>query len=359
MRESIWTLYTLAVLLQRVLAWEHLEGKELETTLEARDRTLVASEINEINPSAGIDTCHFSREHAQALEPEWAALQKQNQEDVYVSIDCSQDAKLCQKYNVRSCPTIRLYKQDGSYTSYRGPRKTQPIKSFVQRQSRPVVSYVNDQSMPSFQTSDDITFIGHFGPTEKQIKEDFTKLAKQYHDRFSFAIADYTLPKVLVECFNNVDETSLSATSNDVASPGALQDFIFSCSTPLIPEMTRRNEMDFFQSGKSIVYFFAHSQQKKDAFVSDIRPLAKKYDEYLHFVTIDAKEYADAAKLMGLKEGRTGLSVQNPNNGDVFPYARKEAISAAVVEAFLVDIIQGKVKPWRGEELHQQGHDEL
>lgn len=87
--------------------------------------------------------------------------------------------------------------------------------------------------------------------------------------------------------------------------------------------------------------------------------MAKKYDEYLHFVTIDAKEYADAAKLMGLKEGGTGLSVQNPNNGDVFPYARKEAISAAVVEAFLVDIIQGKVKPWRGEKLHQQGHDEL
>lgn len=45
MRESIWTLYTLAVLLQRVLAWEHLEGKELETTLGARDRTLVACKL--------------------------------------------------------------------------------------------------------------------------------------------------------------------------------------------------------------------------------------------------------------------------------------------------------------------------
>ncbi|KAK0672177.1 thioredoxin-like domain-containing protein [Cercophora samala] len=347
MREPIWTFCTALVLfLQFVLAWDHLEGKELKATLESREQTLVAFVLPE-------------EENTQALQHEWMDFQKRDQASLYISIDCSKDAKLCQQYNVRSCPTIRLYKQDGSYTSYRGPRKAQQIKSFVQRQSRPVVSHVNDKSIPSFQTSDDITFIGHFGPTEKQTKEDFTKLAKQYHDRYSFGIADYAISKLLVECFNNVDETSLSATRDDLSGPGALQDFIFSCATALIPEMTRRNEIDFFQSGKSIVYFFSHSQQAKDDFVSEIRPLARKYDEYLHFVTIDAKEYADAAKMMGLTGDGTGLSVQNPNNGDVYPYTSKEAISATAVEAFLGDIIQGKVKPWRGEEPHEQGHDEL
>ncbi|KAK4178979.1 hypothetical protein QBC36DRAFT_323560 [Triangularia setosa] len=345
MRELTWKLCTLALWLPSILAWSHLDGKELKSTLESRDQTLVAFVLPD-------------EENSQALEPEWATLQKQDQENLYISIDCSKEGKLCQQYNVRSCPTIRLYKHDGAYTSYRGSRTSKPIKSFVQRQNRPVVSYVNDKSMPSFQTSDDITFIGHFGPTEKQSREDFTKLAKRYHDRFSFAIASYVVPKLLVECFNNLDETSLSATSNDLASPGALHDFILSCSAPLVPEMTRRNEMEFFGTGKSIVYFFSLSQQAREKFVSEIRPLAKKYDEYLHFVTIDAKEYADAAKMMGLQGDGTGLSVQNPNNGDVFPYRRKEALSAGVVEAFLGDIIQGKVKPWRGEQ-HEQGHDEL
>ncbi|KAK0705779.1 hypothetical protein B0T21DRAFT_377548 [Apiosordaria backusii] len=346
MIDLMWTLCTLALLLQSTLAWDHLQGKELKTITEGQDKTLVAFVLPD-------------EEHSQALESEWATLQKQDGENLYISIDCSKDGKLCQQCNVRSCPTIRLYKQDGSHTSYRGPRTSKSINSFVQRQSRPVISYVNDKSMPSFQKSDDITFIGHFGPTERQLKEDFTKLAKQYHDRFSFAIATYVVPKLLVECFNNIDEISLSATNNDLANPGALQHFILSCSAPLVPEMTRRNEMEFFQTRKSIVYFFTLSQQAREAYISEIRPLAKKYGEYLHFVTMDAGEYADAAQMMGLKGDGTGLSVQNPNNGDVFPYMRKETISAGVVEAFLVDIIQGKVKPWRGEEQHEQGHDEL
>lgn len=87
-----------------------------------------------------------------------------------------------------------------------------------------------------------------------------------------------------------------------------------------------------------------------------MRPLAKRYMEYLHFVTIDADEYADAAGMLGIGRGSEGLSVQNPNNGDIFPYARKDNINAASIEAFLGDIISGKVKVWQPE---ASGHDEL
>jgi protein disulfide-isomerase A1 len=87
-----------------------------------------------------------------------------------------------------------------------------------------------------------------------------------------------------------------------------------------------------------------------------MRPLAKKYEEYLHFVTTDINEYPDAAEMMGVKGGSRGLSVQNPNNGEVYPYARRDMIGAKTVEAFLGDIIQGRVKPWRPGAA---GHDEL
>lgn len=86
-----------------------------------------------------------------------------------------------------------------------------------------------------------------------------------------------------------------------------------------------------------------------------MRPLARKYEEYLHFVTTDVTEYADAAQMMGLRRGSGGLSVQNPNNGDVYPYTGKGKIWAATVEAFLGDIIQGKIQPW----AQGAGHDEL
>lgn len=76
-------------------------------------------------------------------------------------------------------------------------------------------------------------------------------------------------------------------------------------------------------------------------------PLAKKYGEYLHFTTTDINEYPDAVEMMGLKRGSRGLSVQTPSTGDVYPYTGKQKLSANVVEMFLSDIIQGKVKPWQ------------
>jgi protein disulfide-isomerase A1 len=90
-----------------------------------------------------------------------------------------------------------------------------------------------------------------------------------------------------------------------------------------------------------------YDDQERETYVAEIRPLARKYEEYLHFVTTDANEYPDAAEMMGLKPGSSGLAVQNPNNGDIFPYTRRERITASTLEAFLADIIQGKVKAWR------------
>jgi protein disulfide-isomerase A1 len=96
-------------------------------------------------------------------------------------------------------------------------------------------------------------------------------------------------------------------------------------------------------------------EAERDEYVAEMKPLARKYEEYLHFVTTDTGEYPDAAGMMGLKQGSRGLSVQNPNNGDVYPYTRKERLSVGTVETFLVDIIQGKVQRWRPG----TGHDEL
>ena len=109
------------------------------------------------------------------------------------------------------------------------------------------------------------------------------------------------------------------------------------------------------QTRKSIVHYFVANDKERDEYVAEIRPLAKKYEEYLHFVTTDINEYGDVAEMMGLQRASKGLSVQNPNNGDVFPYVGKEKISGTSVEAFLGNIIQGKVQPWRPG----TGHDEL
>lgn len=110
------------------------------------------------------------------------------------------------------------------------------------------------------------------------------------------------------------------------------------------------------------MHYFVTTPDEREAYVKEIRPLAKKYKEYLHFVTTDAHEYADAAEMMGSKGGERGLSVQQTSNGAVYPFRGSQTLRADIVEGFLTDIIQGKVQPWSPQDpagKGGQGHDEL
>ncbi|KAK4154512.1 hypothetical protein C8A00DRAFT_42734 [Chaetomidium leptoderma] len=322
-----------SLLVSTSTAWNHVAGKEF-LDQKSSERALIACTRG-----------------SQALEKEWIAVQE-TERDRVVSIDCSAEAELCQRSGVSSFPSIRLYHPDGKQTRYRGPRKAAAVKGFLRRTGRPAVSSVTDKNATAFQSIDDVVLIGHFGLRDAHLRQHFTTTAERYHDRYSFALAGAQQgPRV--DCYNNLDGLQRSMT--EFPSPGSIESFVKLCSTPLIPELTRRNELSFYESRKSIVHYFVRNDKEREEYVAEMRPLARKYEEYLHFVTTDANEYSDAAEMMGVKRGSKGLSVQNPNNGDLFPYTRKETLTAGGVEAFLGDIIQGKVQPWRPD----VGHDEL
>ncbi|KAK0625074.1 hypothetical protein B0T17DRAFT_260621 [Bombardia bombarda] len=321
-----------------------------------------------------------NEENSQALEPEWASVQQATLDATAtaLSIDCAATPTICSDLGVSSFPTIRLYHGDGRMDRYRGPRKAPSILSFHRRALRPAVSNVNKKNATSFIALDDVVFICHLATADDHNEDDdarllhrFIALADKYRDRFSFAImssghVSQTQQSTLT-CYNNLDGLQHSIT--DLASPASLEAFVTTCATPLIPQLTRRNEMSFYSTGKSLVHYFVRSDEQRDKYVAEMRPLAKKYHEYLHFITTDANEYPEAVEMMGLNHGVDGelLSVQNPSNGDIFPYTSKQKLTANAVEMFLSDIIQGKVKPWgmRGEGAGQgvQGggarHEEL
>jgi protein disulfide-isomerase A1 len=119
------------------------------------------------------------------------------------------------------------------------------------------------------------------------------------------------------------------------------------------------------KTGKSILHYFAASEKEKDKYREEMRPLAKKYRDFLHFTITDTGDFPEVPSLLGLKKGsKTGLSLQNPNNGEVFPYKGKKKLTPDVVETFLDDVIDGRIKPWEGSPTNQFGgggftHEEL
>lgn len=114
------------------------------------------------------------------------------------------------------------------------------------------------------------------------------------------------------------------------------------------------------QLGKSIVHYFTSSDEDRESYTSAIRPLAKRYKEYLLFVTTDVNEYPQMLSMTGHKPGSDNVvSVVNSLNGAVFPY-RGRTITADTIEGFLQDVSSGKVKSWDGLHVDDEiKHEEL
>lgn len=231
------------------------------------------------------------------------------------------------------------------------------LASFVKRAVRPAVSRLDDEAdLAAFQTIDDVVFVARLDPRDAHLGREYARVAAHYRDRATFGAADVRAgePPAVV-CHANADAEQRAVADLSVA--GALEDLVAACLAPLVGELTRASETDYLQAGKSLVYYFFSpgavppppSPSPRDAYVDAVRPLAKKYRDYLSFVTVDADEYPDMAPALGLPAGRLpALAVQNPSFGQAFPFRGAE-ISAETVDHFVLDIVEGKVPPWAGE----------
>jgi len=94
------------------------------------------------------------------------------------------------------------------------------------------------------------------------------------------------------------------------------------------------------------VHYFICSNKEREEYVAEIRPLAKKYQEYLHFTTTDVNEYPDVVAIMGFPWGSTKvLSAQQLSNGNIYPYTGGKQLTAQVVETFLGVSLRGGSRP--------------
>ncbi|KAG9239732.1 thioredoxin-like domain-containing protein [Amylocarpus encephaloides] len=321
-----------AIILSSCLAstgwcWEHASGDAL-------------SEIIEKNELA---------ESCETLESEWS-IAAESASIPLLSIDCNSEPKFCSEHDVALFPAIRLYHDVGQVTRYRGERTASSISAFVQRSSRPVISVVDVNNLTEFQSIDTVVFILVIPNPDHEVKATFTRVATQYHSSFSFGVRvgppNY---KAHVLCYKS-HEDELEVFTGPL-NPTAIEGFVKEASLPLVGQLTRRNEMKYLKSGKSLVYIFANTDASISTFKTEFTPLAKKFKEYLSFVTIDAREYGHMLETLGLQKGKLpAAAVYNPSFGQMFPFDQEIEVEPKVIDAFVIDIVQGIIKPWGSSE---------
>ncbi len=211
---------------------------------------------------------------------------------------------------------------------------------------------MNSDNISEFISTDKHVFVAYLDPQETQLASIFESVARRNHHKFTFGVAtDLQLAKAqgahspMIIAYHESGEEQERFTSEWHLK--AVEAFIDSTTSLLIGDLTRRNELKYLKSGKSLLYIFAETSEERINYQSSFTPLAKKYREYINFVTIDATEDAHLAPGLGLVTGNfPAVALQNPMFGQVFPYAAGKGASVEGVEKWILDIVAGKVEPW-------------
>ncbi|KAH8747544.1 thioredoxin-like domain-containing protein, partial [Hyaloscypha finlandica] len=322
------------------LGWNHVSRAKFEYIVSEEPLALVAFVAPWTEPS-------------KALEAEWLAATSQTK-TALLSVDCKAEATLCQEQGVISYPAIRVFDRNEKVRRYKGSRKASAIVSFLNRAVLPVVSTLDQNNITEFKFGDEAVIIAYIPEEEKTLKAAFVELASRNHDKFTFGIAsdkslakavNIQIPSVVVHKPKEGEQEVLPGPSGI----DALESFLETATAPSIGEFTRKNELKYMRAeikaGKSLVYYFARTFKDRETYRESLKPLAKKFKEYLNFVTVDAVEYGHMLPDLGIQDtGSPALAVFNPMYGQAFPYDQKK-ITPETVDSFVMDIVQGKVQP--------------
>ncbi|KAJ9397805.1 hypothetical protein DTO282F9_5325 [Paecilomyces variotii] len=295
-----------------------------------------------------------------------------------ITVDCTAATALCKKYDINAYPTIRLFHGLEDNIRYRGPRAADAIISFMIKQQLPPLTTLNNETIQVFKSIDDKVFIAYLPPPNDDeepspddlIREIYTSVANQNHDRFVFGIsydpalaAKDGLPVPSIACYKTRSEGNNEALAGIEFSRRKVEEFVQAMSRDVIGEMNRRNMQEYMQSSKLLAYIFYDTPSTRTHLRRSLGRVAKKLQEYVTFVTIDANEYGHIATSLEVRpELLPALVVHDMMTDRVFVYDQEAEIYPKAVGKMLLDILQGKstpgVQPVEDQKAHEENNDE-
>jgi protein disulfide-isomerase A1 len=219
------------------------------------------------------------------------------------------------------------------------------------KQSLPAVSDVNKDTLEEFKTADKVVLVAYFAADDKASNETFTSVANGLRDNYLFgATSDAALAKaegvkqpglVLYKSFDDGKDVYTEEFDQD-----AIEKFVKVASTPLIGEVGPETYAGYMAAGIPLAYIFAETQEERDQFAKELKPLAEKHKGVINFATIDAKSFGQHAGNLNLELGKfPAFAIQKTDVNEKYPYSQEKEITEKNIGQFVDDFVAGKAEP--------------
>lgn len=290
--------------------------------------------------------------HCKALAPEYedAATKLKEKNIPLAKIDCTEEADLCQKFEVQGYPTVKVFRGLDNHKAYSGPRKSDAIVSYMTKQSLPAVSKLDVSSHADFKKADKVVVVAYLDEDDKASTEVFNGVADSLRDDYLFGVTtDATLAKAegvktpAVVLYKSFDEGKVVFDGKLDAEE--ITKFTKTASTPLIGEVGPDTYQGYMSAGLPLAYIFFDSPESKETLSKQVRPLAEKFKGKINFATIDAVAFGAHAPNLNLESKWPAFAIQDTTKNSKFPFPQDKELTAEAIAKFVEEYAEGKISP--------------
>lgn len=298
--------------------------------------------------------------HCKALAPEYKKAAKElegKNAGVLAAVDCTVERDLCNKYEVRGFPTLKLFRNDGSApVDYDQARKADALVKFMVKQNAPAITKLdNAAAVADFQKDDSVRIVAFVNSGDDVSA--YTKVAQALRNDYGFALvegdaagaATYKVTAPGVAVLRNFDEGDVvfPGSFSDADFESALTKFIRAQSFPVVGEIGPENYQKYLERGFNFVWIFVNldDADQKDMITNAITPVAAQNRDKLSFVKLDGVRWGEHAKSFGLSGNTPGIVVEDRKVNKNYIYEEGKAVTAADFGAWVEDYLAGKLQP--------------
>jgi len=298
--------------------------------------------------------------HCKALAPEFKKAAKElegKNAGALAAVDCTVERDLCNKYEVRGFPTLKLFRNDGSAPSdYDQARKADAIVKFMVKQNSPAVTKLESgAAVEEFQKDDNVRIVAFVNSGDDVAA--FTKVAQALRNDYAFGIvtgdesaaATYKVAAPGVAVLRNFDEGNVAFPGSwtDADFEASLTKFIRAQSFPVVGEIGPENYQKYLERGFNFVWIFVNldDADQKDMIANAVIPVATKNRDKLSFVKLDGVRWGEHAKSFGLSGNTPGVVIEDRKVNKNFIYDESKGVTAADFEAWIDQYLAGTLQP--------------
>jgi len=299
--------------------------------------------------------------HCKRLAPEYEkAAHDLEGRGSLAKVDCTAEATLCSKFEVRGYPTVKIFTKDGKHSEYPGARTADAIVKFMDKQSAPpYTALVSAEALAEFVGKDDseVSVVGFFASASGKDYDTFLATAKSLRNDYNFGVVSTSdaralagssgasgLPAVIVFKPKSYGEENAVYQGEMAEEP--LAEFFGGESFPLMGEIGPENYQSYLERELPLVWFFLElDTQVTKELTAAARQVAANFKGQLSFVHLDGIKWADHAKNFGVKGKPPGMVIEDRDTGKNYVYPTGGALTAEALQAWVQKFVDGSLEP--------------